>query len=155
MIALIAHYGYWLFAAFLIGLATAWWTWARAPIADFDHWDDMGAPYAPVRPSPPAQASPPPPVQPTPAPPVSEPAPEKVEGDALTRIKGIDSQMAGMLNLLGVRRYEDIANWTEEETEQIAVLLGTKSDRIAEDGWIEQARLLAAGDGVEFEQRFG
>jgi predicted flap endonuclease-1-like 5' DNA nuclease len=155
MIALIAHYGYWLIAAFLIGLATAWWTWARAPIADFDHWDDMGAPYAPVRPNPPAQASPPPPVQPPPAPPVREPAPEKVEGDELTRIKGIDSQMAGMLNLLGVRRYEEIASWTEEEIEQIAVLLGTKSGRIAEDDWIEQARLLAAGDGFEFERRFG
>jgi predicted flap endonuclease-1-like 5' DNA nuclease len=150
MIALIAHYGYWLIAAFLIGLATAWWTWARAPIADFDHWDDMGAPYAPVRPNPPAQVSPPPP-----APPVSEPAPEKVEGDELTRIKGIDSQMAGMLNLLGVRRYEEIASWTEEEIEQIAVLLGTKPGRIAGDGWIEQARLLAAGDGFEFERRFG
>jgi predicted flap endonuclease-1-like 5' DNA nuclease len=158
MIALIAYYGYWLFAAFLIGLATAWWTWAREPVADLDDWDDI-APYTPVRQNPPAQASPPPPVQPPPAPPASEPAPApapaRAEGDELTRIKGIDSQMGGMLNLLGVRQYGEIASWTEEEIEQIAVLLGTKPDRIAEDGWIEQARLLAAGDGVEFEQRFG
>jgi predicted flap endonuclease-1-like 5' DNA nuclease len=152
MIALIAYYGYWLFAAFLIGLATAWWTWAREPIAELDHWDDIGAPYTPVRPNPPAQASPPPP-----APPASGPAPASArpEGDELTRIKGIDSQMGGMLNLLGVRQYGEIASWTEEEIEQIAVLLGTKPGRIAEDGWIEQARLLAAGDGFEYERRFG
>jgi len=158
MTALIAYYWFWLLLAFLVGLATAWWRWGQTPrTGDWDNrggiLDMRGMARAPHRPDAPHEAA------------ISADtdgaasnktaASEHLDADDLTRIKGIDAQMAGMLRLNGVSRYSQIADWSDTDAEQMSVLLGTNPGQIMDGQWIEQARLLAAGNGAEFESRFG
>lgn len=59
----------------------------------------------------------------------------------LKRIKGIGPKLARLLNELGVRRYEDIAQWTDKEVEHFDRELGLDG-RIVKDDWIAQAKAL-------------
>ena len=77
------------------------------------------------------------------------------EPDDLTRIKGLGPKLMGLLNRLGVTRYEQIAGWGEAEIAAIDPQLGAFQGRIARDNWVEQARYLATGDIAGFEARFG
>lgn len=138
MITLIVYYRLGLLAAFVIGVATAWRIWGRAPHVEATR--DLGLPPAPERQQEPE-------VRPQHA--------AAQDGDDLTRIRGIDADTASMLNLLGIRQYGEIADWTEIEAEEMTVLLGAGARRIAEGRWIEQARLLASGDRAAFDQQFG
>lgn len=88
------------------------------------------------------------------APEVAEVAPVR-EGDDLTRIKGLGPKLSRVLTDLGVTRYAQIAAWTEADLAEIDSKLGAFAGRPARDAWIEQARLLAAGDAAEYEARFG
>ena len=56
------------------------------------------------------------------------------------------------LNALGVTAYEDIANWTSEDIDRVSQQLDFKG-RIQREGWVEQARILAAGGDTEFSRR--
>lgn len=76
-------------------------------------------------------------------------------GDDLTRIKGLGPKLAAMLNGLGISSYSQIANWSEEEIDRIDSELGRFQGRIRRDSWVEQAKLLAAGDETGFSARFG
>jgi predicted flap endonuclease-1-like 5' DNA nuclease len=75
--------------------------------------------------------------------------------DELTRMKGVGPKVAAMLNGLGVTRYDQIATWTEADVARIDAQLGTFKGRVTRDQWVEQARLLAAGDTAGFEAKFG
>jgi NADH-quinone oxidoreductase subunit E len=75
--------------------------------------------------------------------------------DDLEMIKGIGEQLKTLLNSLGIYHYRQIANWTDEEVALVDSKLEAFRGRISRDQWIEQARLLAAGDIAEFERRFG
>ena len=72
--------------------------------------------------------------------------------DDLKRIRGIGLQIEKKLNSLGVRSYEDIANWTSEDIERISQSLDFKG-RIQRENWVEQARILSAGGDTEFSRR--
>jgi predicted flap endonuclease-1-like 5' DNA nuclease len=73
----------------------------------------------------------------------------------LTRIKGLGPKLAATLGELGVTRIEQIAAWDDAEIDRIDAQLGRFQGRIRRDNWVEQARLLAAGDTAGFESRFG
>lgn len=89
------------------------------------------------------------------APPPAPAAPSDSEPDDLRRIKGVGPKLAALLHSLGVTRYAQIAAWTDEDVAAIDAKLGTFAGRIARDSWIEQAKLLAAGDTAGFEGKFG
>ncbi|WP_330997877.1 helix-hairpin-helix domain-containing protein, partial [Erythrobacter donghaensis] len=86
---------------------------------------------------------------PAPAPVAAGPA------DDLTRIKGLGPKLAALLGEFGITTFAQIAAWTPAEIERIDAKLGRFSGRIVRDQWVEQARLLAAGDESGFTARFG
>lgn len=82
--------------------------------------------------------------------PVTEPP-----ADELTRLKGIGSKLAVRLNELGIARIEQIAAWDEADIDRIDAQLGRFQGRVRRDDWVEQARLLSAGDRAGYEEKFG
>jgi predicted flap endonuclease-1-like 5' DNA nuclease len=104
---------------------------------------------APVLAAPPAEV----PV-PAPAPaPISAPAP--TAADDLARIKGVGPKLVALLGELGVTTYAQIAAWSDADIERIDAQLGRFAGRITRDQWIEQAKLLSAGDETAFTDKFG
>jgi predicted flap endonuclease-1-like 5' DNA nuclease len=88
------------------------------------------------------------------------PAPEPVAtpagpADPLTRLKGLGPKAEAALNGLGVTRYEQIAAWSDGDIARVDAQMGNFKGRIVRDRWVEQARLLAAGDIAGFEATFG
>lgn len=73
----------------------------------------------------------------------------------LTRLKGVGPKLAAKLHQIGVTGFDDIAAWDEAAIDRIDAQLGQFSGRIRRDNWVEQARLLAAGDTTGFEGKFG
>jgi len=98
-----------------------------------------------------AKEAPAPTAAPAPAP-ASAPAPS---GDDLTRIKGVGPKLVALLGELGITSYAQIASWSADDVARIDAELGRFKGRIMRDQWIEQARLLAAGDEAAFAARFG
>ena len=96
------------------------------------------------------------PAEPEPAPAQTSPAPV-ADGppDELTRMKGVGPKVAALLNGLGVTRFDQIAAWTEADVARVDAQLGAFKGRVQRDQWIEQARLLAAGDTAAYEAKFG
>ena len=88
----------------------------------------------------------------TPAPAAATPS---GDGDDLTQIKGLGNKIADILSGLGVTTYAQIADWDEAEIDRIDGQLGRFEGRIRRDNWVEQAKLLAAGDKAGFDARFG
>ena len=100
----------------------------------------LAAASARAQPAPPAE-------QPAPEPaPEAAPAPVAAEepGDDLERIKGIDPDTAAALRAHGVRRYTEIANWSNADVQRVDAALGLQG-RITRENWIEQAQILARG----------
>jgi predicted flap endonuclease-1-like 5' DNA nuclease len=88
------------------------------------------------------------------SPPVEPPAASGPPDD-LRRLKGLGPKLEALLISLGITRYDQIASWTADDIARIDSQLGTFSGRIERDNWVEQARLLAAGDIAGFEVKFG
>lgn len=80
---------------------------------------------------------------------------EASEGDDLTRIKGLGPKLAATLRELGVTRLDQVAAWSDADIDRIDAQLGRFQGRIRRDDWVEQAKLLAAGDEAGFHARFG
>ncbi len=76
-------------------------------------------------------------------------------GDDLSRIKGLGPKLKALLAELGVNSFAQIAAWSDEDLAKIDAQLGTFAGRPERDNWIEQAKMLAAGDVAGFEDRFG
>lgn len=127
-----------------------------------------GPAAAPIDVPPAVDASPPPEAlaadhAETPAPaaiPVEEPAPAPAAApagppDELTRMKGVGPKVAALLGTLGVTRFDQIAAWSDEDVARVDAQLGAFKGRIVRDQWVEQARLLAAGDTAAYEAKFG
>ncbi|MFN3868818.1 MAG: hypothetical protein ACK4MF_07120, partial [Hyphomicrobiaceae bacterium] len=70
----------------------------------------------------------------------------------LKRIRGIGVLIEKKLNALGIKTYEQIANWTADDIEIVSQSLDFRG-RIERENWIEQARILAAGGQTEFSRR--
>ncbi|MEQ8411141.1 MAG: hypothetical protein RIC51_01320 [Erythrobacter sp.] len=83
------------------------------------------------------------------------PTPQGVEVDDLSRIKGVGPKLVGLLNELGITRFDQIAAWDEAEIDRIDSQLGRFKGRIRRDQWVEQAKLLVSGDKDAFEAKFG
>ncbi|MDF8334153.1 hypothetical protein [Novosphingobium cyanobacteriorum] len=75
--------------------------------------------------------------------------------DDLTRIKGLGPKLRTLLNSLGVTSFAQIAGWSEADVAAIDAKLGAFAGRPTRDNWVEQAKLLAAGDTAAYEEKFG
>ncbi|MFK0687839.1 proton-conducting membrane transporter [Mesorhizobium sp. IMUNJ 23033] len=73
--------------------------------------------------------------------------------DNLRRLIGIGPVNEKLLKGLGVTSYAQIAAWTEADVKRIEDVLNFDG-RIAREQWIDQAKLLAAGDENGFARRF-
>jgi predicted flap endonuclease-1-like 5' DNA nuclease len=76
-------------------------------------------------------------------------------GDDLIQIKGLGPKLAIILQDLGVTTLAQIAAWDDAEIDRIDAQLGRFQGRIRRDSWVEQARLLMAGDRAAYEAQFG
>jgi predicted flap endonuclease-1-like 5' DNA nuclease len=74
---------------------------------------------------------------------------------ALTRLKGLGPKLATTLAGLGFTTVDQIAALTPAEAEALDAQLGTFKGRMARDRWIDQAKLLSAGDTAGYEAEFG
>jgi len=96
------------------------------------------------------------PVQPSQSAPAVQPSAEAPAGaDDLTRIKGVGPKLAALLAGLGVTSYAQIAAWGDADLDRIDGQIGTFAGRPRRDRWVDQARLLAAGDTAGYEGAFG
>jgi len=86
-------------------------------------------------------------VKPTPAP--------STERDDLKRIKGVGPKLVTMLNEQGITTFAQIAAWSDADIQRVDATLGRFSGRIVRDQWVEQAKLLSAGDESGFSKTFG
>ena len=86
---------------------------------------------------------------------VVTPATTTATADDLGRIKGIGPKLVALLGELGVTSFAQIAAWSEADVTRIDAQLGRFAGRITRDQWIEQARMLAAGDEASFASKFG
>ncbi len=65
----------------------------------------------------------------------------KGEADDLTKINGIDADLAARLKQLNCYKYEQIANFSGEDIANVEETLKI-AGKIEKDGWIDQARAL-------------
>jgi NADH-quinone oxidoreductase subunit E len=68
--------------------------------------------------------------------------------DDLKLIKGVGPKLEALLHSLGFFHFDQIAAWTEAEVAWVDEHLEGFKGRVSRDGWVEQARALAAGAGV-------
>lgn len=127
--------------------------WTKGtPIADLVHAATPAVPAAPAKPAPkpvptlsakpassPVTAAPKP--APKPVAKIVETAPAKP--DDLTAIKGIGPKFAATLAEHGITTYRKLASLSPAEVESLEEKLGF-AGRFAREGWIEQAKALAA-----------
>lgn len=107
---------------------------------------DAAADFAPI---------PAPILAPTPASASAPPAAHDFAGDPVTQLKGLGPKVATRLAELGVTTVGQMASLSVAEAQSIDAQLGNFTGRMGRDRWIEQARLLAAGDKAGFEAVFG
>ncbi|MER8904791.1 proton-conducting membrane transporter [Mesorhizobium sp. M0772] len=80
-------------------------------------------------------------------------APAAGKADNLRRLIGIGPVNDKLLKGLGITTYAQIAGWTAADVKRIEDTLNFDG-RIAREKWVEQAKLLAAGDEKEFARQF-
>jgi len=89
---------------------------------------------------------------------VEEKAPETLKEarggkpDDLKKLKGVGPKLEATLHELGFFHFDQVAAWGPEEVAWVDSRLKFKG-RIERDGWIEQAKTLAAGEDTEFSKR--
>lgn len=118
-------------------------------------------------PQPAAEAAPKPAAKAAPkAAPKAEPAPASASGDGpemlsgpraggaddLKLLKGVGPKLEGVLNGLGVYHFDQVASWGPSDIAWVDDRLSFKG-RIERDGWVDQAKTLAAGGETEFSKR--
>lgn len=72
--------------------------------------------------------------------------------DDLKKIKGVGPKLEGILHDMGIFHFDQIASWSRNEIAWVDERLKFKG-RIERDGWIEQAKIFAAGGETEFSKR--
>lgn len=82
-------------------------------------------------------------------------SPHSGNADDLRRIKGVGPKLVAVLAEQGVTRFDQIAAWSDADIDRIDATLGRFAGRITRDRWVEQAKLLAAGDDTGFAEKFG
>lgn len=94
------------------------------------------------------------PVDHAPAPVPATPEALPVAND-LTTIKGLGPKLATTLGEHGITSVAQIAALTPHAAAELDAKLGTFKGRMERDRWIEQAKLLSAGDRAAYEAAFG
>ena len=84
-----------------------------------------------------------------------KPAPKPVIPDNLELLKGVGPKLNTLLKSLGVTSFEQVAAWNAADIAEIDSKLGNFAGRISRDNWVDQAKLLSAGDIKTFEKRYG
>ncbi|MDD9909817.1 MAG: NADH-quinone oxidoreductase subunit E [Ahrensia sp.] len=74
--------------------------------------------------------------------------------DDLKMISGVGPKLEGVLNGLGIYKFEQIAKWKKAEREWVDGYLRFKG-RIDRDDWVKQAKALAKGGRDEYVRVFG
>ena len=74
------------------------------------------------------------------APPEMQPQQRSCDRDDLKEIFGIGPRLETLLNEMGIVRFSQIANWTDEDIEHVQRLLPEFKDRVHWDNWVEGAR---------------
>lgn len=87
--------------------------------------------------------------------PAPAPAPAPSGADDLALIKGLGPKLQAQLADMGITTFAQIAAWSEADIDRIDARMGRFQGRIRRDAWVDQARLLAAGDLAGFTARFG
>ncbi len=164
--------------ALIIGLLVAWWLFGRAstaPKRDYkpDVLDQGAAPaqrnQALIDAAPAAAIITPPPMSVGMAgvgeliavgaqdvvEEVAAASPAPAPSDDLAQIKGVGPKLVALLGSLGVTNFAQIAAWSDADIAEVDAKLGTFAGRIERDSWVEQCKLLAAGDTAGFEGKFG
>ena len=67
--------------------------------------------------------------------------------DDLKKIKGVGPKLEALLHKLGFYHFDQIAAWTDEEIAWVDENLEGFKGRVTRDGWVAQAKELAAGKG--------
>lgn len=80
-------------------------------------------------------------------------APRGGKGDDLKKIKGVGPKLEQELNARGVWHYDQIAAWSAEEVAWADEHLVRFKGRVSRDGWVGQAKILAAGGETEFSRK--
>ncbi len=75
--------------------------------------------------------------------------------DNLELLKGVGPKLNALLVSLGVTRFDQIAEWGGDDIAEVDQHLGNFKGRVERDNWIDQAKLLAAGDTAGFEAKYG
>lgn len=80
-------------------------------------------------------------------------APRGGDADDLKQIKGIGPKLEALLNEHGIYHFDQIAGWEAGEVAWMDNNLKGFHGRVSRDGWVDQARILAAGGQTEFSAR--
>jgi NADH-quinone oxidoreductase subunit E len=80
-------------------------------------------------------------------------APRAAGADDLKKIKGVGPKLEAMLNSMGFYHFDQIARWTDKEVAWVDDNLEGFKGRVTRDGWVAQARILAAGGETEFSRQ--
>ena len=68
------------------------------------------------------------------------------KADDLKMIKGVGPKLEKLCNTLGFWHFDQVAAWNSDEVAWVDANLQGFKGRVSRDGWVEQARALAAGD---------
>jgi NADH-quinone oxidoreductase subunit E len=77
------------------------------------------------------------------------------KADDLKAIKGIGPKLEALCHRLGFFHFDQIAAWTAAEIAWVDENLEGFKGRVTRDGWVAQAKVLAAGGETEFSKRVG
>ena len=80
-------------------------------------------------------------------------APRKAGADDLKLIKGVGPKLEQLLHSLGFFHFDQVAAWTEAELAWVDDNLEGFKGRASREGWVEQAKVLAAGGTTEHAAR--
>ncbi|MDQ1229121.1 hypothetical protein [Sphingomonas sp. SORGH_AS_0879] len=106
--------------------------------------DEPVAAAAPMSASPAAEAAP-----------TAAASAERPQDQPITLLKGLGPKLTQKLAEHGITTVGDMAALSDQQAQALDAQLGPFSGRMARDRWLEQARLLAAGDRAGFEAVFG
>jgi len=73
--------------------------------------------------------------------------------DDLKMIKGVGPKLEALLNQLGFYHFDQVAAWQDAEIGWMDQNLKGFKGRVSRDGWVAQAKILAAGGQTEFANR--
>lgn len=73
--------------------------------------------------------------------------------DDLKQIRGVGPKLETLVNELGFYHFDQIAAWTPAEVAWVDANLTGFKGRVSRDGWVEQARVLAAGGTTVFSEK--